>query len=103
MTYFEEFKNMDIDTLARWIDKNGLFDNSPWLKWWDKNYCSKCESIRCEYADCKEKLGIEPFYERSLECSYCELEGHCKYFPELDYVIDSVDIIKMWLKSNNEE
>lgn len=99
MTHFEEFKNMDIDTLARWIDKNGLFDNSPWLKWWDKNYCSKCEPIECSYEETKKRLGIEPFYKHSVKCSYCELEHRCRFFPELDYVPDNKDIIKMWLET----
>lgn len=97
MTRFEEFKHMDIDTLAKWIDKNGQFDGSPWMKWFDENYCKKCEPIECSYAEC-EKLGIKPFYKSSLKCAYCELEGYCKFFPDLDYIPDNEDVVKMWLE-----
>lgn len=34
---------------------------------------------------------------REFPCSYCELEGHCKYFPNMDTVPDNEDIIKVWL------
>lgn len=102
MTRFEEFKNMDIEALAEWICENGQFDDSSWMKWWDKNYCSKCEPAICHYAEAKEKLGFEPFYEKDVECAYCEIYKKCKYFLDWEKQPDSKDIVKLWLKSEKE-
>lgn len=102
MTRFEEFKNMDIETLVEWICENGQFDGSPWMTWWDENYCQQCDPIECRYVEAKEKLGIEPFYERSIECAYCELEHKCRFFMEMDEIPSCKDIVKMWLESEVE-
>ena len=99
MTRFEEFKNMDIEAFTEWICKYGELDGSPWMTWWDENYCSKCESIECCYADAKAKLGFEPFYESSVECAYCELEHKCRFFQEMNEIPSCKDIVNMWLKS----
>ena len=100
MTIYEQFTAMSVEELSRWLDKHGQFDGSPWMLWFEKNYCKKCESIKCSYITAKEKLGIEPFYERSVECTYCELEKKCKFFPDIDDVPDNRDIIEMWLKES---
>lgn len=102
MTNFEKFTTSDIDTLARFLDKHGAFDDSPWMKWFDENYCKKCEPIECHYAEA-EKLNIKPFYGGTIKCGFCELEGYCKFFPDLDYIPDNEDIIKMWLELECEE
>ena len=99
MTRFEELKNMDIETLVEWLDENGQFDGSPWCEWFDENYCKKCEPIKCKYSDTKKHLGFESFYEADISCAYCELEGRCKFFPELDETPSCKDIVKMWLES----
>ena len=44
ITWFEKMKSMDIEELSEWLDENGQFDNSPWMKWWDENYCNNCPS-----------------------------------------------------------
>lgn len=80
MIRFEELKNMDIDEFAKWIDENGQFDNSPWMTWWDELYCQNCEAVMCHHIEAKEKLGFEPFYEKDVECAYCEIYKKCKYF-----------------------
>ena len=54
--------------------------------------------------DAKEKLGITPFYDDTIECAYCELADEsgikrCRFFPELDDVPDNRGMIKMWLES----
>ncbi len=99
MTNLEKIKNMSIDELAEWLDKNGMFDNSPWMNLFNEKYCAKCESIKCKYADAEEKLGITPFsYSGEIECAYCELENKCRFFPELDDVPDNKEMIKMWLE-----
>ena len=38
MTVFESIPFKDIDKLAEWLDKHSG-DDSPWILWFDKNYC----------------------------------------------------------------
>lgn len=98
MTNFEKLKNMSLEELAEWIDDNGMIDNTPWMNWWDKNYCDKCESIFVESEAAETILGIKPFYNEKYECAYCEVhEGKCKFFPDADCAPSIKDIIKMWL------
>lgn len=93
-TWLEEFKMMDIDSLAEWIDKYGQFDSSPWMEWWSKKYCDNCEPIMCHYEDS----------EREFPVSWCELhDNKCKFFPEMDEAPNSKEIVKMWLESEVEE
>lgn len=92
MRVFDIIKNKNIDELAEWLDKYCLFDNAPWLWWWDKNYCNKCETV-IEYSDeLKDKC----------EFTWCELNGKCKYFQNLNDIPDSKQMIKMWLESKCE-
>ena len=37
---------------------------------------------------------------REFPCSYCELNGNCKFFPDLDEAPDNKMIIKMWLETS---
>ena len=110
MTNFKRLQTMTIDELAEWLDKHGQFDLSPWLTWWDKNYCSNCESIKCKYVDAKEKLGfsVSSYYDREIECAYCELADEsgvkkCRFFPELNDVPSNLDIIKLWLNKEADK
>lgn len=103
MTQFDKLKLMNTDEFAEWLDENGMFDGSPWMNWFDKNYCQKCESIKCKYTDAVEKLDIFPFNDNSIECAYCELEHKCKYFPDMEEVPDMKYIIKLWLNSEEED
>lgn len=89
MTKFEKFKQMDIDEFAEWLDEYGAFDGSPWLDWWNDNYCSKCETEIAYVLDLK----------KDMEFSWCELHDKCKFFPELDENPDNKEIIRMWLES----
>ena len=89
MTQFENIKSKNIDEFAEWLDKYGAYDDSSWMKWWDDNYCDKCES---------ETAYVQEF-DKVCECAWCELNGKCKYFQELDDIPDSKQIIKMWLES----
>jgi hypothetical protein len=102
MTNIEKLKAMTLDELAEWLDKNGMFDNSPWMNWFNKNYCEKCESIKIAYTDVKEKLNLEPWFGHTIECAFCELADEsgvkkCRFFPEFDDVPDNKEMIKMWL------
>ena len=91
-------KDMSIDELTDGLDKYGQFDSSPWMGWFDENYCSKCESIKCKV---DEKDAFWPDY--TMDCAYCELENKCKYFPQLDNIPDNKDTIKLWLMQKHEE
>lgn len=102
MTNFENLKKMSLEDFAEWLDKHGMFDGSPWLNDFNKKYCEKCESVEIKYTDAKKKLGLEPFYEESFECAFCELVDEngvkrCRFFPELDDVPDNKEMIEMWL------
>lgn len=90
---FDDIKSKSVDKFAEWLDKYGMFDNSPWMEWFDKKYCNKCEPVMCRYKDSKSEI----------PCSWCELENKCKFFPNLDHTPDNKDIIKMWLESEMDE
>ena len=102
MTNFEHLKNMSIAELAEWLDVHGQFDTSPWQEWFSQVYCNKCEPIKCKYADAEERFGFTLLYSREIECSYCELEGRCKFFPDLDDIPSNIETIKMWLNKETE-
>ena len=79
---------MSVEELSKRIGTHGQFDNSPWMSWFDQKYCKNCESIMCHYEDSTHEF----------PCSYCELNGNCKFFPNLDETPDNKRIIKMWLE-----
>jgi hypothetical protein len=93
MNKFENFKSMNIDQLAEWLDEYGQFDSAPWTLWFDQKYCQNCEDIMCKYEDS----------ERELRCAYCEVHNKCKFFPEMDEEPDNKEVIKMWLKMEAED
>ena len=93
MINFEKFRTMNIEELSEWLDENGQFDNSPWMSWWDSQYCKNCELIMCHYEDS----------EYEFPCAWCELNNRCKFFQELDDVPDNRAIIKMWLEKEGAE
>jgi transcription elongation factor Elf1 len=95
MNNFEKLKAMTVGELADWLDKYGQFDGSPWMDWFNENYCSKCESVKCKV---DEKAAFFPGH--TIDCAYCELEHKCKFFPALKDVPDNKMTIEMWL---NEE
>jgi hypothetical protein len=104
MNKFEKIKSMSISDLSEWLDKNGQFDTAPWTLWFDRNYCSNCESIMCKYEDIKESTDFKPYFsERGIECAYCEIYKKCRYFEDMDDVPDGKDMVKLWLKSEDKE
>lgn len=88
MTIFECLKTKNIDELTEWFDKHMMFDNASWWHWWDENYCKKCEPIIATDNDGDKH-----------EFAYCELNGNCKFFSDMDKIPDNKQIIKMWLES----
>ena len=95
---FERLPSMSIDELADWLDKNCQFDTAPWTIWFNDAYCSKCEAVECQYAEAKSRLGITPYFPNdTLECTYCELEHRCRFFPDLEEIPTNLETIKIWL------
>lgn len=92
MTRFDNFKLMTMDQLVEWLDNNGQFDGSPWMEEFDKKYCNNCEAVMCHYEGSTLKT---PF-------AWCELEGKCKFFPDMDHTPNNKDIIRIWLESEGD-
>ncbi len=89
MTVFEDIKSKNIDELVEWIDNNFAFDTAPYMYWFDDNYCSKCEV--------EEAYDVDRYV--TLKCAWCEINGKCKFFQDMDKVPDAKQTIKMWLES----
>lgn len=89
MTRFAKIKLMDTEELSEWLDQQSQCGISPWIEWWDEHYCQKCESV----------MAFVPYLNGEHECSYCEVNHNCRFFPKMDEVPDDKEIIKMWLES----
>lgn len=83
MTVFEDLKSKNIDEFAKWFEENCLHDDDPCIRWFNETYCKDCEDV--------DKDGEE--------CAYCELNGKCRYFNDMDSMPDNRQTIKLWLKS----
>lgn len=101
MTNFDKIKSMSIDELAKFIDEHAMYDDTPWMDWWDKNYCDKCEYVTVKFDDQEKVLGFCS-YRDNIECAYCEVYNKCRYFPDLEEEPSMQDIIKMWLEAEND-
>ena len=86
MTNIEKLQAMSLDEFSFWLDKNGLFDYSPWMNWFDEEYCKNCEYEKIAMGNGKTCL-----------CAYCEIHEHCRFFPDVPTPAN-YDIIKMWLQ-----
>lgn len=93
MNNFEKLQSLSIDLFAEWLDKNGMWDNSPWSTWWNDNFCAKCEYV----------TAYVPDWDRECDFAWCELEHKCRYFADHEEVPDCKEIIKMWLESKAED
>ena len=51
MTNYEYITHMSVDEMAELLDKYGMFDNSPWISWFDQKYCKICPNVMCKSAD----------------------------------------------------
>jgi hypothetical protein len=89
---FDVIKAMNMEELADWLDKNGQFDTAPWTLWFDRKYCSNCESIMCHYEDSTHEF----------PCAWCELNDNCKFLPNAKGMPNNKETIKMWLESEEE-
>ena len=99
MTNFEKLKNMTIEELAKFIDEHGMYDDTPWMNWWDETYCDSCPGLKLTCEEAQETLGITPFMKETYECAYCEVYHKCKYFPDQEEVPSMQDIVKLWLEA----
>lgn len=88
MTMFENLKSMDIDELVEWFEENCLHNDDPCIRWFDETYCKNCEPIINN-----NEMGYK------MEYAYCELNGKCRYFKDMDTMPDNKQTIKLWLES----
>ena len=104
MTNFEKLKAMDVNSLAAWLDKNGIIDNSPWFEDFNNKYCANCESVMCKYEDAEKVLGFKPcFSEEDIECTYCEAHKKCRFFPDMAKAPEGAEMVKLWLEAEVNE
>lgn len=90
VTNFELIKNMDIDEFTEWLDElDNVFEEAPWMKWWNDTYCAKCESEKAYFS----------YIGKEIECAWCELYAKCRFFPEYIGSPNTTEIIKLWLES----
>lgn len=96
MTNFEYISKLgQKDLISFFIDLINNYDNPPWSKWFTKNYCNKCEVIKGTF-----NFGGKT---RESEFCFCELEKHCKFFPEAENHYSSEDwLINKWLTEEKE-
>lgn len=97
MNHFKQLTSLSLEELAKWINNNVQHEGSPWMTWFDKKYCSKCEPEIVKKEDFMSKLGFEFLYKKEIECSYCEVYNKCRFFPNKKNP-STVEIIELWLK-----
>lgn len=83
MTVYNSLKCKNIDEFAEWLDKYASHCNPPWDDWFDKNYCKKCDGVEYE----------------GITLGWCELNGKCKFFQDMNDTPTPVQVVKMWLES----
>lgn len=97
MKRIDYIKSRSLDDIADMIDKYGSFDGSPWMEWFDRNYCQKCEPVEVKLNE-EAQREFDYITGDTVECSYCELEHKCKFFPDMKKEPSNRDIIKIWLE-----
>ena len=102
MTNFEKIKSLSVEEFAGWIDTTLPFGgDEPWNKWFDEEYCKKCETIKAFPNVFYNPYS--PYSPKEIDCSFCELNGYCRFFPYGGAAIETRDIIEMWLNREVEE
>jgi hypothetical protein len=89
MNRFDKLKIKNLDEFAVWLESIAC-DDSPWMKWFNDTYCTNCKPV----------LGFIDYLGRDCECSYCELNGNCRYFLDLPEVPSPEETVKLWLKAD---
>lgn len=97
MTIFDNFKAKNkaknIDELADWLYEHCNFDDAPWWKYWDENYCGKCDG---------EVACVPELNNKEMEFAWCELHDKCRFFQDMNDIPSEKQIVKMWLESEIE-
>ena len=89
MTRLDQIKNMNNDELVEFLSKLDNED-SPWNVMLNQR-CSYCPIFIVQYED-------EDDFKH--EVAFCEKFNKCIYFPEVEGLPSTLDIVKLWL---NEE
>ena len=92
MKNVDKIKSKSIDEFAKWLDKYCSFEDSPWVSWWNDKYCNNCPSEIGKFEDS----------DREVEFAWCELHDKCRFFQDMDCVPNSVQMVKMWLESEED-
>lgn len=89
MTNFEKLKSMNEEEISEFLDSIANIYDSPWIVWFNKKYCENCETIKryTRYPDI------------CCDCTYCEVNGNCRYFQDKDDIPDNKEMIELWLAS----
>lgn len=98
MTNFEMIKSKNIDEFIELFSEHFRYDNAPWWKYFDDNYCRGCKPV----TTLVESTNREIDEDKEMEYAWCELNHKCKFFQEMDEIPDEKQIIKMWLLSECE-
>lgn len=93
MTNKEKLQSLSLDDLTDWLNIHGEQDCSPWIQWFDSNYCAKCEP----------ETTVLPNYHREAECAFCENHNYCRFLGESVDIMDGRTVIKMWLEEQANE
>lgn len=89
MTVFEDIHSKNLNELVDWLDKHGAYSESPWERWFEKNYCKKCKPV----------VGTVSYLHGEHEFAWCELNHKCMYFQEMNKVPNRKQTIRLWLES----
>lgn len=102
MTNFEKIKSLSVEEFAGWIDTTLSFSgDEPWNKWFDEEYCKKCETIKAFPNVFYNPYS--PYSPKEIDCSFCEVNDYCRFFPHYNSPLDTKDVIIMWLNKEEEE
>lgn len=93
MRRIDKIKSLSLDKFADWLDKYGMFEDSPWLNWWNETYCNNCKSEIVRVVE----------NGREMECAWCEIYDKCKFFQDMKSAPDTKQIIKMWLEGESDD
>lgn len=92
MTNYTKIKKMSPEELAEFFSASDCWEDFPWTKWFNTNFCDKCETI----------TRYVPEFKRETRCAYCEINNRCFFFDDEEEVPDSKKIIKLWLESEED-